>query len=147
MKKLGLSKSLMLILFLSISFLGFGQDRIIPYSEVPAKIQGYIKNHFPSYKVIQSKVDYEGLTKEYEITLNDSIKLEFDDKNNIKSIEAKSKLPESVIPLSIREYLKNNYPNNFIIEWELKRSYQSIELDNKVELEFTLKGNFIRIDN
>ena len=73
--------------------------------------------------------------------------MEFNSKNNIKSIEAKSKLPNSVIPEKIMEYVETNYPNNFIVEWDLDTKHQSVELNNGIELEFTLKGAFLRIDD
>lgn len=147
MKKYNLFKNLLIAIILTTSVSVFGQDKIIPYSEVPAQIQTYIAKHFPNTQVLQAEVDYEGLTKEYEIILNDSTKLEFDYKNNIVSIKANSKLPDSTIPTKIREYVKANYPKNYIIEWELDKTHQSVDLDNKIELEFSLKGEFLRIDN
>ena len=114
---------------------------------MPSQIQTYIKKHFPNNEVVQSEVDYEGLTKKYDIILSDNIKLEFDGKNNIKGIDAKSELPNSVIPLAISKYVKSNYPNNFITEWDLNKRHQSVELDNGIEIEFTLKGEYLRIDD
>ena len=81
------------------------------------------------------------------IILSDNIKLEFNRKNNIKSIDAKSELPNSVIPLAINKYIKANYPNNFITKWDLDRTHQSVELNNGIEIEFTLKGKYLRIDD
>lgn len=140
-------KNTLTAFFLMISLSIFGQDKIIPYSKVPAVIQTYIKTHFPDHKVIQAEIDYEGLTKEHEIILSDGIKLEFNRKNKVKKIDGKSKLPDSVIPLKIRRYVQKNYPNNFITEWEQNKTHQSVDLDNDLELEFTLKGDFLRIDH
>ena len=147
MKKIKYLRSALLIGILTVSISLFGKDRIIPYSEVPSQILTYIKKHFPNNEVVQSEVDYEGLTKKYDIILSDNIKLEFDGKNNIKGIDAKSELPNSVIPLAISKYVKSNYPNNFITEWDLNKRHQSVELDNGIEIEFTLKGEYLRIDD
>lgn len=147
MNKVNIFKSTLIASILTVSASVFAQDRIVPFSKVPNSIQTYVKNHFPDHKVLQAEVDYEGLTKEYEIILSDNIKLEFNGKNNIKSIDAKTKLPNSVIPKTILDYVKSNYPNNFIIEWDLDDTRQSVELNNNIELEFTLKGEFLRIDD
>ena len=147
MKHFKFLKSALLIGILTVSVSVFGQDKVVPYSEVPSQIQTYVKKHFPNSKIIQSEVDYEGLTKEYDIILSDNIKLEFNRKNNIKSIDAKSELPNSVTPLAINKYIKANYPNNFITKWDLDRTHQSVELNNGIEIEFTLKGKYLRIDD
>lgn len=147
MKKIKIVKNTLIACLLTVSVSVFAQDRIVPFSEVPNQIQTYVKKYFPNNKVLQSKVDYEGLTKEYDIILSDNIKLEFNKKNNIKSIDAKSKLPNSVIPKIIRDYVELNYADNFIVEWDLDSTHQSVELNNGIELEFTLKGAFLRIDN
>ncbi len=81
------------------------------------------------------------MTKEYDVHLNGNIKLSFDAKNNIESIESKSKLPESVIPSKIGDYIKANYPNNYIIEWELDKTHQEIKLDNELNLNSHSKEN------
>ena len=39
------------------------------------------------------------------------------------------------------------YADNFIVEWDLDSTHQSVKLNNGIELEFTLKGKFLRIDN
>ncbi|MCK9255680.1 MAG: hypothetical protein GX793_08435 [Bacteroidales bacterium] len=147
MKTFKILKTVLIISLISLSLSACTQDKIIPFSELPTTIQTYVKNHFPNNEIVQVEVDYEGLTKEYDIILSDNIKLEFNSKNNIKSIEAKSKLPNSVIPEKIMEYVETNYPNNFIVEWDLDTKHQSVELNNGIELEFTLKGAFLRIDD
>lgn len=94
-------KLIKIITFLTLSMftsLSFAQDKIMPYSQVPSEIKSYIKNHFPKHSVIQSEIDMEGLSKQYEITLSEGIELKFNNKNQIINIDGKSKLPDSVIP-------------------------------------------------
>lgn len=122
------------------------QDKIVAYNEVPQTIQTYVSQHFPHHKVLQSEMENKLNSKEYEIVLSGNVKLEFDKNNQIKSIDAKSQLPESVIPAKIAAYVKTNYPNNFMKEWELKKNKQKVELDNGLELEFSLNGDFLKID-
>ncbi len=137
--------SLALILFVSLA--SFLQDRIISNDEIPDKIQNYINTHFPTLEVVRAEIDFEGITKKYEIKLSDRTELEFNGRYQIIEIDGKSALPESVIPQKIRNYVSTNYPNNSIIGWDLGRRHQEVKLDNGIELEFTLKHKFIRIDD
>jgi hypothetical protein len=141
MLKHGIAPALLLL-----SFTTYAQDKVIPYSEVPAQIRTYIKTHFPGSPVIQSEIDREGMSKKYEINL-EGIKLEFNSKYRIIDIDGKSRLPDSVIPQKIRQYVTTNYSGNVITDWEIDGRKQQIGLDNGVDLEFTMSGDFIRIDN
>jgi hypothetical protein len=86
------------------------------------------------------------MSKKYEINL-EGIKLEFNSKYRIIDIDGKSRLPDSVIPQKIRQYVTTNYSGNVITDWEIDGRKQQIGLDNGVDLEFTMSGDFIRIDN
>lgn len=147
MKTITFFRNLFTVILLAVSITTFGQDKVIPYSKVPVAIQNYIKTHFSDHKVLQAEIDYEGLSKEHEIILSEGLKLKFNRKNKVKKIDGKSKLPNSVIPLKIRQYVQQNYPDNFITEWELEGKNQQVELNNGLDLEFTMDGKFIRIDH
>ena len=70
-----------------------------------------------------------------------------DSASNIIDVDGVIQLPNSVIPQSILDYVSVNYPNNVITDWELEFNHQQVELNNNIELEFEMNGNFIRIDN
>jgi len=141
-------KSIMIISLLTASSISFGKDNVIPYSELPIPIKTYINSHFPNYKVLKVETDNDLLSKEYEIKLSKGIEIEFNGKKNvIKNIGGDSKLPDNVIPLKIRQYVKSNYPKSFIKEWDLENTYQSVKLNNDIELKFTMGGDFIKADD
>lgn len=140
----------LLVTFLVTIFLSgcaIAQDKVIDKSELPTEIRQYVAKHFPKNKIIQAVEDKELLSKTYELVLSENIKLEFNKKNKIIDIDSKSKLPNAVIPKKIRQYVSLNYPNNSIVSWELERKTQKVELDNELELEFNLKGDFLKIDD
>lgn len=142
-----LVKSAAFLILLMITTLTFAQDNIVPYSQIPSEIKNYVTAHFPKHSVIQSEIDMEGLSKQYEINLNEGIELKFNNKNLIIDIDGKSKLPDSVIPEKIRQYIATNYPNNVITDWEIEEKNQQVCLDNDLDLEFNMNGDFIKIDN
>ena len=123
------------------------EEKIISNNDLPAEIKEYTETHFPGNPILQSVNELDDLTKTYEILLKDNFKLKFNRKKEIIDIEGETKLPDSVIPQKIMQYVISNFPDNFITGWEIEGRNQQIELDNDLDLEFTKGGDFIRIDS
>jgi hypothetical protein len=136
--------SVFLVLFILSSC---EKEKVIPASELPSEIKEYVSIHFPGHAIVKSVKEKEAFTKNYEVSLEGNFKLEFNKKNEIVEIDGVSKLPDSVIPEKIRAYVSENYPTNYITDWELEGKNQKVELDNGLDLEFTMNGDFIRIDD
>lgn len=132
---------------MTLSLTSCDREKVLSTSEIPAEITEYASTHFPNNAILQVVEDVDGLSKTYNVILKDNISLEFNRKKEIKDIDGTTKLPESVIPLEIARYVTANFPNNLITDWELEDKHQQVGLDNGLDLEFTLKGDFIRIDD
>lgn len=143
------SPFILLLSLLFFSFSAIAQERTITEQELPQSIRSYIATHFKENKIVKIEEEKKGMAIEYEVKLDNAIELEFNSKNQVKEIKSRSgiKLPDSVIPPSILSYVKANYRQNSIVEWELKKKKQEIELENGIELEFDLNGKFLRIDD
>ncbi len=115
-------------------------------SEYPATIVAYKTAHFPGNDIQRIIKDSEDNSIHYDVYLSGRIELEFDADYKITDIDGVDKLPDSVIPQEILDYVAENYPNRHITDWELEGNYQQIELDNGIELEFNMDGTFIRVD-
>lgn len=122
-------------------------EEIIPESKLPAAIQTYITTHFPSLKVVQVKEEKEFLQKSLEVTIEGGVQLDFNHKEEITDIDSNTELPDSVIPTEILAYVASNYPSNVITDWEIDDKNQQIGLDNGIDLDFTMAGEFLRIDD
>ena len=142
-----------LLLLLFIGFFVTGslssceKETVLPESEWPAEIKTFVGTHFPDLAILQVIKDKAGSKKTYEVRLEGSFKFEFNEKMEIIEIEGTGRLPDSVIPAKILEYVHQNYPENYIIEWELERKNQEVKLENRLELLFTMSGDFLRIDS
>lgn len=122
-------------------------QKVLTENEIPSAITTYLNTHFPSAKVIQALKDRDGLSKSYDVILEGNITLEFNKKHEVTSIESRTVLPESVIPEKILSYVKTNYADAAIVEWERDDNRQQVKLDNRLELEFNKAGDFLRIDS
>jgi len=123
------------------------QEILLPATQVPGEIQAYIDTHFKGQAILHAIEDKDGLSKTYDVALEGNVKLEFNRKKEIIDIESPQKLPDSVVPLKIREYIHSAFPNNTIVGWEIEGRGQQVNLDNHLSVEFSRKGDFIRIDD
>lgn len=123
------------------------QKQYLEENQAPKEILQYVKTHFPSEKIVSIKEEKKISKTEYEVKLFDMTELEFDGNYQIKEIDSKKALPNSVIPASIRTYVTKNYPSSQIMEWKRKSKGQKVELDNDLELYFDHNGAFLRADD
>lgn len=140
-------KKMILVIAVSLSLLltvGCDKETIISEQEIPTEVKVYISAHFPSSSIIRA-IKEKGESERYEITLSEGFKLEFDSNNKIIDIDGPPKLPDSVIPSTIHNYVNSNYPGNHIIGWEIQSNNQEVQLNNSIELVFNMAGVFLRI--
>lgn len=119
-------------------------EKVIPLTEVSEKIKSYVGTHFPAHSIVKAVKDTSLNT--HKIYLLGNVELKFTSSDEVYDIEAKTKLPDSVIPVKLLQYVTKNYPSNHIISWEKKLYEQEIELNNDVDLIFSLTGDFLRVD-
>ncbi len=122
------------------------RNTILPENEYPAEIVAFVQTHFSGANIVKLVRERDGAEVKYEVRLSSGVKLEFNSDKRVIEIESYTKLPDSVIPAKILDYVQKNYPNAFIVSWELERNKQSVKLNSGIELEFDLAGNFLRID-
>jgi len=139
MKKLLFAMSLALLL-------ASCSDEIMNDDEKPKEIIEYVSSHFPSLEILQIIKDFDGLSFTYEVIIEENYYIEFSKKFKVLEVSGIKKLPDSVIPAKILNYVTENYPDNYIKSWELDDKNQQVELDNDVELIFNKRGDFLKID-
>lgn len=145
MKKLAL-------LFVSLFVLSFGakaiNDKPIQVEEMPKKAQQFIQTHFAGVSVAMAKVELDFLSKSYDVIFTNGDKVEFDKKGNWTNIDCEhTKVPVEVLPASIREYLKKNYPAVDVLQIELTdRKGYDVELKNGIELEFDKRFRLVDME-
>lgn len=132
--------------FALIFFISCNKDKVLLTSEIPEEIRSYISTHFPDNSIQQVKKEKDDFTVTYGVLLDGNTSLEFNRKKEIIDIDGTTKLPDSVIPEKILQYVATDYPDNFITDWELEDKHQQVGLDNDLDLEFSMEGEFIRFD-
>ncbi|MCC6600249.1 MAG: PepSY-like domain-containing protein [Crocinitomicaceae bacterium] len=137
-----------LIVVLSLVFIsGCDKETILPEQDVPIEIKNYISTHFPDCNITKTIKEKGEKEEMYEVTLSCGVKLEFNKAKSIIDIDGTSKLPDSVIPVEILNYVNFHYPGNHVVGWEIQSNNQEIQLNNGFVLIFTMSGDFLRVEN
>lgn len=132
--------------FALLFFTSCNKDKVLLTSEIPEEIRNYISTHFPDNSIQHVTKEKDDFTVTYDVLLDGNTSLEFNRKKEIIDIDGTTKLPDSVIPEKILQYVATDYPDNFITDWELEDKHQQVGLDNDLDLEFSMEGEFIRFD-
>lgn len=121
-------------------------DEVVTATELPESAQLFVETHFASSQITKVVKDKDDSEIDYDVTLDSGVRLTFDKNGNIEDIESLSKLPDSVIPQPILEYVSTNHTDLHIVEWEKDTIEQEVKLSNGLELKFKPDGTFLRMD-
>ncbi len=122
------------------------KESIISADGLPKEAQQYITQHFPGHEILQVVKERDDLKTTFDVYLSEGYKLEFNKSGKVLGVEGNNRLPDSVVPAKILTYVNDNYPEHFIIDWELDDRGQEVKLSNGLELKFDGDGNFLRLD-
>ncbi len=124
------------------------QDQRLNKNDLPEFINVYVAKNYADAKISKAKLDVDTDKTTYEVKLKDRTELEFDIEGSIIQIEQKKPIAAHLLPSKIVDYVTEHYPKMGILEWKLEKNKgkQEIKLTNRIELEFDLDGNFIKID-
>ena len=148
MKKVLLAIVCMFALF--VTAVKADNEKIITVNQLPQTAQQFIKSNFSNLKVALVRSETDFLEKVYEVIFTDGQKVEFYRNGDWKEIDCKySEVPAKIVPVAIKKYITENYPDAKIWKLELDKSDKEydVKLSNHWELKFDLKGNLTHLDN
>lgn len=142
---------MMLVLLMTIAT-GYAFDKYsVNREDLPEAAQQFLTTYFPKAKVGMIKTDKHFLKKtDYNVKLVNGTKIEFSNTGKWTSVDCKTKeVPQDIIPKTIRNYIKKNFPDVKILKIKKTSSKYEIGLSDDVELTFNLLGQFkgIRMDD
>jgi len=136
-----------IILTLLMGVCGFAQDRIITFEQLPANAQKTITQHCDKTAISYVKMDNDG-SLEYEVYFTNGAELEFSKNGEFKKADCKHlQVPQGLVPEQVRTYVKTNFPQTFITQWEKRHNGWKAELNNELELLFNNQYQFTGIDD
>ena len=140
-------KNTLLTVFTMASFVMNAQEVTVQASELPAAATTFLATHFKENPIKQVVKDTDKRKVTFEVTLTDGTEVEFTQKGNWKEVDGDKKaIPTAFIPKAILDYVKAKYPNEQITHIDKGLRDYDVDLTNGLDLEFDLKGKFLRID-
>ncbi len=137
------SKIFLLMLMLTLSSAWASNDKVVALTRIPQKAQTIIAKHFEGAKVSYVKMENDWFSKSYDVVFNDGNKIEFDRRGEWKEIDCKySRVPIQLVPTPIRHHVETRHPGTYIVQIDRDNKDYEIELNNGLELIFSLKGEF-----
>ena len=141
--------SLLVLTILGLQLATAGEVITQDVTKLPKKSQSFIKEHFEGVEILQIKIDSKWYgSKEYDVYFNNGGKIEFNGDGTWQDIDFKqNKVPNSVVPKKILNYVTNKFPQNHISQIEKEKKGYDVELNNDMNLKFKLTGDFLRLDD
>ncbi len=139
-----------LVLALAAVQFAFAGDVITQDTKrLPMAARNFINQYFAKQQVSRIKIETGMLgSKKYEVSLANRTEIDFDGNGNWTKVDCdKTAVPEALVPVSVREYVKTNFPQEVIVKIERERSGMEVELGNDYSLKFNSKGKFVSMDD
>ena len=123
-------------------------DKIITREELPEQAQMFLTKHFENADVLYAKAERDmGVVTSYDVVLEGNVKVEFNRSGDWTSVDCeRGQVPDSVLPQSILDYVKNRFSKAYVVEIERDRMGYEVKLSNDLDLDFDKNGKFLRVD-
>ena len=121
-------------------------EKEIGYTELPVQTQQFVKQYFPSATYTYVEKEKDNGKWEYEATLSDGTKIDFNNKGEWKSVDCKfSALPSGIIPDVIAADIAKRYPSQQ--PYKIEKEIGGYEIDIPgYDLYYSSAGKFIRAE-
>lgn len=119
----------------------------VPYDKVPQAVLTELQQFYTPDQV--QYVTYEKVLgqKLYTFVLAEGTKIRYNHKAVLRKVENKDGILTSLVPEKIMEYATATFPNATITEYVCDKSRKEIELNNSMELIFSKRCKFLRIED
>ena len=120
------------------------EDKPVTFEQLPTAAKEFINVNYPGEKMSYAFVDDDVIRPDYTVRLANGVEITFGHAGSLEKIETTGGVPAGVVPVEISDYVKSNYPDAVILEYEVGRKEYEVKLSNRLELKFNssfrLKG-------
>ena len=134
----------MALVCLMVSNSCLADDKPIPVEKLPAAAKTFVQNNFQGKTILFAAKDWNT----YECHLNDGTQIDFRKDGTWDRVDCNlAAVPVAIIPETIQNYVKANFPDTFITKIDKERHGYDVELSNNLELKFNQQGVLIGMDD
>ena len=125
----------------------YDDDRPVDFNKLPAVAQTFVKGYYADAKVLYVTKDDDIILPDYNVRLDNGVSIQFSNNGALEKIETPAGVPDGVVPVQIAGYVKTQYPDAVIKEYEVGKSTYEVKLSNRLELTFNSNFKLIEIDD
>lgn len=124
------------------------KKQVITFAQLPQKAQTFVTTYFDQQSIAFVMQETDFITKDYDVQLQNGTKISFHKDGTLDNVETKpNPMPEGIVPAIVMNYVKATFPQAFVVEYNVDTRKQTVELNNGLELTFSLQGQFLEIDD
>ena len=112
------------------------EDKPVTFEQLPTAAKEFINVNYPDEKMSYAFVDDDVIRPDYTVRLANGVEITFEHDGSLEKIETAGGVPDGVVPVQISDYVKANYPDAVILEYEVGRKDYEVKLSNRLELKF-----------
>lgn len=141
--------SILVLALVAVQFAFAGDVITRDAKQLPLAARNFINQYFTKPQISHIKIETGMLgSKKYEVLLTDRTEIDFDGSGNWIEVDCrKAAVPEALVPASVKEYVRTNFPQEIITKIERERNGVEVELSNDYSLKFNGKGKFVSMDD
>ncbi len=141
--------SILVLALVAVQFVIAGEVITRDANQLPLNARNFINQYFSKPQISRIKIDTNVLgSKKYEVLLTDRTEIDFDSNGNWTEVDCKkAAVPGALVPVSVKEYVKTNFPREIITKIDRGGSGMEVELANDYSLKFNSKGKFVKMDD
>lgn len=135
-------------LFFMITAAMADNGKIIQFVQLPVQAKVFVSSHFKALKVATTTVESEFMNKTYNVFFATGEKVEFNKNGVWQEVKCvNTPVPEKIVPVEIRSYVRQQYPDMFITSIERDKRGYDVELSNGLDIEFNNRFEVAGIDD
>ena len=139
-----------MFLILAVAFVSMAcvaEDRPVTFEQLPDAAKEFINVNYPGEQISYAVVDDDIVRPDYSVRLANGVEITFEHDGSLEKIYSREGVPDGVVPVQIADYVKSNYPDAKIVEYEVGRREFEVKLSNGLELKFNGGFRLIGVDD
>lgn len=120
----------------------------VTFEKVPTAVQEEVQKNFLPLDIQLITVKKVAPRKfVYDFTMEDATQIKYTNKAVLIEVENEKGIKTVFVPEKILTYVQETFPNAIITNYEVSTGKKVVELNDEMELVFTKKGKFLRIED
>lgn len=123
-------------------------SKVITFEELPATAQTLLLQYIQAQDIMIVTQEGIGFWADYDVVTTDQSQWSFESDGSLESVRVFTGVPSALVPASVQVTVDKMYPDAIIVKYSIDKDdrEQDVELNNRIELTFTLNGVLKEVD-